>query len=235
MTTPDGTAAAAAITVPAHDLRAGLRAVLPHVSRDDQMAALTCVRLEAAGGSLFLAATDRRTMAVARLGITAADQAAAQVRGALLPLESARALSRLLKGAAGSAALVMADAGLTADIPGTAGGWATLDSGFPQWRKTLGGLLAREPGELRDSHQLDPVLLKRFAACGSRRHGPGADPLRMRVTAARGTAAPVVLFARGDWFLGALMAVRGTVADSGYWAGWAEATATAAGARGCAA
>ncbi|MGW6455001.1 DNA polymerase III subunit beta family protein [Streptomyces sp. NPDC055078] len=58
-------------SITAHDLHRMLKQVTPHMSTDDTLPVLNAVRLEARGGHLFAAATDRYTLAVTRTPIVA--------------------------------------------------------------------------------------------------------------------------------------------------------------------
>lgn len=53
-------------TIKADDLAAMLRAIAPHMSKDDDLPVLRAIQVEASGGHLFAAATDRFTLAVRR-------------------------------------------------------------------------------------------------------------------------------------------------------------------------
>ena len=214
------------ISVSARELRRGLTAVLPHAGRDDTLPALTCVLFEVSSSALFLVTTDRYTIGCARLAIPGRPSGTVPDASALLPARSARALRRLLRRADGVVALILGDGQVTADIGSnrTTGGWPAEPATFPKWRPMLGKMLAGEPGELGAGHGMAPENLERFTACGGRR-GPGFEPLSMRVVRTGGSAAPSVLFARGSWFLGALISMRrgdGEQAETdSTWTDWA--------------
>jgi hypothetical protein len=227
------------ISVPARMLRRRLTLVLPHCGEDDTLPALQGVRLEVQDGWLYLAATDRYTMAVARLPVPGAGEVPVPDQATLLPAETARALRRLLKGADGVAALSLGENRISADIGnGTTGRWPADDKAkFPEWRPMLAKMLAAGTAELGDGHGVDPGKLARFAI--------GADqfdlvPLSLRVTNGssrqvndgEAEPAPVLLVTRGDWFIGCLMPVRlgslnAACAVSGTWDEWAALSAPA--------
>lgn len=223
----------AAISVSAPKLRRMLTAVLPHVSRDDTLPALTAVKFEVDAGVLYLAATDRYTIAVAREKIPGAREA---MSAFALPAEGAWSLRRMLKGAGDVAALSVADGLLSVDCGGgTSATWAVGTKwAFPKWRPMFHRMVTADRCEMGDDFGLDPYMLERFAA-GKR---SWAEPLNVRVTRG-GTAemaSPVLMVTRGDWFIGAQMPARmnrerhrgadgQAPAAADAWAAWTAATA----------
>ena len=57
-------------TVTAAELHRMIEQVVPHMSDDDTVPVINSVQMEARDGYLFVSATDRYTMAVARTAIT---------------------------------------------------------------------------------------------------------------------------------------------------------------------
>jgi hypothetical protein len=222
------------VSVPAAKLREMLEAVIPHASPDDTLPSLVAVRFEVAGGTLYVAATDRYTLAVARYPVPGAQEAPVPDAGVTLPLKAAKSLRRMLKNGQGVAALLLADETFSADAGSQSGKWAVTTSlEFPDWRATLRKMLTAPPAELGDGHGMGAEILGRFTA--------GADPftrnpLRIRVTFG-GTSqkfnrepepAPVMVITRGDWFIGAAMPVRiGEYDGHGAWDDWAAVVAPA--------
>lgn len=231
------------VSVPAAKLRDMLDAVLPHAGTDDTLPVLMAVRFEVTGGMLYVAATDRFTMAAARYVIPGAADAPVPDAAGLLMGDDARELRELLGHAGDVAALRLGD-GLRVDAgEGCAGGWEDPRTAhprgwdFPDWRGVLAELLAGKDAPFSPALGLDPVYLARFAALDD----PAwdvvedgetwrncAEPLVMRAVKRGGQhdRAGVVLFARGDWFLGAVMLMGNDSAglpESGPWPQWSAA------------
>ena len=201
---------ASSISVSARTLHRMLTAVLPHTGRDNTLPALQAVSFEVRAGVLYLAATDRYTLGVAREVIPGALIAAPDL-GALLARKSAKALRRMLRKADGVAAITLSGDRMSVDCgTGTTGSWATVPGEFPGWRKMLARMLDGEQAPLGDGFGMDLRNVAKFAKADS---PSWADALSLRVTVGGQPGddtkpAPSVLFARGDWFIGALMPVR---------------------------
>jgi hypothetical protein len=175
-----------AISVPAHELRRALTAVLPHCGEDDTLPALTCVNLEASGGWLYLVATDRYSMGVARVFVMGGcgDQ------DAMLPAKHAKALRRLLRDAGnGTAELRLADGKLTAAVRDRSATWPTSaakhSGSYPGWRGMLGKMLAADPVHLPDDCGVNGELLAPAGAvtappAGAAATGPSITELAAR-------------------------------------------------------
>lgn len=224
------------VTVPAVTLRKMIRAVLPHASDDDTIPAIRGVRFEiSTDWTLTLTATDRYTMAFAREPAATGSGGHQAPVSALLPCEAAKTLRGMLteKGADAplNAAVTVSTAGITVMCGKLTGTWAAPDkSGAgPDLRAMAHRVLAGQPGALGDGLGIDPLMLRRFAA---RRRSLEALAVRMmRPVNSDGSPpepgdSPVVVLARGDWFLGLLMPARITANQGPVpWDGWRAAMA----------
>lgn len=199
----------AAITVDAKVLRHRLGAVIPHADPDDIFPALSAVHFEIRDGELTLMATDRFTLAVARVpGEPPPEQD--PCGPVLLDRWYARELRRLLKGGGPATVLVSEDGTLTvkrrvdvANNRRVTVTWDTAaDTNWPPWRTAVRRALAAEPAELGGEYALNLSILARFQALDWR------EPAQYRITAGGGKDAPVIIVAAGDWFLGLAMPVR---------------------------
>jgi hypothetical protein len=248
MSTEEGTTMTSSVSVPAAKLRDMLAAVIPHADNDyeDSLPALEGVRFEVRAGTLFLVATDRYSIGIARCRIPGAEAAPVPDASAILPLDAVRELNRDLESADGTAALVFGEDSLTTDTGDATGTWVT-DSHlehFPDWRKLMHDVLAGDPAELGGKLGVSPVHLAKFALslnpADDRRYCD--TPLRVRIVSPSerngvplhsGERQPVILVTRGDWFLGALMPTRfGRLGPDAPpqpepWAEWAAVTAPA--------
>jgi DNA polymerase III beta subunit, central domain len=195
----------ASIPVPAAKLRDMLAAVLPHVCTDDTLPSIMGVLFEVAGGVLYLAATDRYSIGVARHAIPLADEAPVPDHQALLGVGRAQELHKGLERADGTAVLVLRDGQLIVDH-GSRNTWKTSPADFPGWRGVLRAMLAAGPTQLDGDKGIAPRLLARFAAPDAEEWNPW-DPGGMRVRIVR-PEAPAILVTREDWFIGAAMGVR---------------------------
>lgn len=222
--TTTGRPKANSISVPAHELRRALTAVLPHCGQDDTLPALTCVKLEARGGWLYLVATDRYSMGVARVFV----MGGCDDQDAMLPAKHAKALRRMLKGTEGAAvALTLAAGKVTAAYGKHASAtWAARDYEFPAWRGMLGKILTAGRVHLADDCGLNGDKLARFALPDD---PCNFEPLHVLVTAGTGGTklGEAVVFLRGGWFLGALMPARHDSAGAPAVAAWTELLAPA--------
>lgn len=226
----------APVTVPARTLRMMLAGVLPHAATDDMLPTLEAVKIEVRATFLYLAATDRYSMAVTQCRIPGAAHATTAEADALLGRADAQRLFEVLEGHDGSAALVLdTDKNkLTADITDARPGetvcetWDTIALDQPAWpspkvpwRAMLYGLLDAKPAALDDGFGVEMRLLARFGAIDQCSFRPYLDEgedepewpeegSRIRIVRAAGDskAAPAVLVTRGTWFLGAAMACR---------------------------
>ncbi|MBT2477590.1 phiSA1p31-related protein [Streptomyces sp. ISL-94] len=129
----------------AHDLHRMLNQIAPHVSDDDTLPVITAVRIEAEGGNLFALATDRYTMAVARVGTVETENWQAYI-----PVESLPAVLAWLHVAGTSVTQVTADRDDNGNIAlslatASSNMRVTVDSSdyahYPNWRKTIGDQL----------------------------------------------------------------------------------------------
>jgi len=216
------------ISVPAGKLRLMLTAVLPHANDDDTLPALCGVNFEMCGGTLFLAATDRYTLGVAREQVPGAIAAGVPDQSALLPLEAARDLRRMLKKQAGDIAILIEDGNLKVEAGSVSGSWATVAKAkFPKWRTLIRPGLTGTTVPLGDGYGVNAERLTRLAA-GARKTG---EALRIRVLLPakkdqdRGRP-PMVAATVGDWFLGVVMPVRMDGAPA-QWDDWTSVTAPA--------
>lgn len=191
------------ISVPAAELRRALTAVLPHAGADDTLPSLTCVWFETVSGWLYLVATDRYSMAAARIHVPAG----CQDQSAALPGRSARALRQMLKGSGPDVAALNLAAGSLSVAAGKRWSvtWTTVDAAFPDWRSMLHKILTAEPCRLAE-HGIAGHLIARLADGSGR-----GDVLGFQVTSGKshsGGESPVVVSTRGDWFVAALMPAR---------------------------
>jgi Bacterial regulatory proteins, gntR family len=197
------------ISVPAGRLRDMLTVVLPHAGTDDDLPVLTAVRFEARSGTLFLVATDRYTMGAARCEIPGAAAAPPGDADCSLHAENARLILSMLKHVTGVAALAFGDGRLTLDTgDGNTAGWPAAGGKFPDWRRTLAGMLPANTSPADASLGLNPLHLAKFAiplGTESVEYTDGPVILTARL---RDGGKPVLLAARGDWFIGAAMPVR---------------------------
>jgi hypothetical protein len=217
------------ISVPAAKLRLMLTAVLPHACRDDTLPALCGVSFEFRDGTLFLAATDRYTIGIAREPVPGSVAAEVPAQSAILPLEAARALRRMLKKQAGVAAVIIGSDTLSVECAAVSGSWRATDGKFVDWRPLLHGALTGTLEPLGDSAGVNPQELSRLGI-GAGRTGTA---LNIRLLAsARSGPVPMVMAIADDWFIGAVMPVRHFAGeeDSDYaiqWESWVAATAPA--------
>jgi hypothetical protein len=218
------------VPVPARELKRALDAVLPHAGTDDDLPSLQCVSFDASGGWLFLATTDRYSMAVARCKLPDRTAELAQV---LLPGDAAAMLRRILKGSPRDAAVSLAfgDGEIRASAGDVSACWKAVDAKFPEWRPMIGKFLASETAHF-GPNGVSASLLARLTDASA----PG-EVLGMRVTlgssrtiAGKTRPSPVLLATRGEWFIAALMPAR--LADDDQdatpaLAGWAALAAPA--------
>ncbi len=228
------------ITVSAKTLRRMLAGVLPHAGRDDTLPVLNTVKIEVRSGVLYLAATDRFSIGVARQRIPGYLAAAGPDLDALVCVDDAEKLSALVLGDDRPAPL------LTADLGEAGGTWQTMALDQPEWpsathpwQSVLYPLFGAEPANLDGDFGMELRLLARFAAIDAGPYMPYCDDedepdpewpaegARMRVICPDG---PMVLVTRGEWFIGAAMAcrMRGPRSAPPAWDDWAEALKPAA-------
>jgi hypothetical protein len=229
------------ISVPAAKLRDMLDAVMPHAGTDDTLPVLMTVRFEVLAGALWLAATDRYTMGVARYVIPGAGDAQVQDATAALMPGEARVMREALDGAADVAALTFGD-DLRMDAgTGWRGTWENAGTAktaklYPEWRPLLARMLAARDAAFAPALGLDPEYLPRFAALDDPAWSAEEDgetfrrctePLVMRaVNIGEHGCASTLLVARGDWFLGAVMLMRNdapAAPKGGPWQQWTAA------------
>jgi hypothetical protein len=225
-----GTKVTNTISVPAGKLRLMLTAVLPHANEDDSLPALCSVSFEVRDGTLYLAATDRYTIAIAREPIPGAVAAGLPDQSALLPLEAAWDLRRMLKKRTDVAAVMIEDGKLAVECGRTSASWTTLDKGtFPDWRSLLHDSLTGTQAPLGDKAGVDAEKLARLTVLANRSFE--SLSIRFLVTAERKdreNPVPMLLATMGDWFLAAVMPVRlGGEDRASQWAEWTALTAPA--------
>lgn len=221
------------VTVPAVTLRKMIKAVLPHVSRDDTLPALRGVRFEVRDGMLLLTATDRYTMGIARYPVPGGVTGTAS---ALLVPWDVKALRRLLaeKDRPLTAAVTIGPAGVAAECGALKGAWFAPDHSeeLIDLRRLARRVLAGEPAELGDSLGLDPRMLRRFTSRGGLLESMAVRvvrPVRKDGFPSQVSDSPLVVLARGDWFLGLLMPMRITANEGPVpWDDWSAALAPAA-------
>lgn len=223
------------VSVPAAKLRDMLAAVIPHAAAEDPLPALEAVRFEVREGALLLVATDRYSVAVARCRIPLDQEAPEPDADALLLLEDADDLARMLERASDPAELVFGDISLSVDAGNASAtyGLAPADlADYPDWRPLLSAAIAGDPVQLEETRGINPVHLAKFAVplspLDSRQHATSG--LRVCIMRPRNRKEAVALFTREDWFLGALMPMRLERDEDytpGLWAEWAAVTAPA--------
>lgn len=226
----------APISISAKTLRMMLAAVLPHGGVDDTLPTLNAVRLEVRGGVLYLIATDRYSIGVARQPVPGATIAPVPDQDGLLGLADAQNLYERLEGRdVGPATIVITDGEIAVDYGDAVDSWTQvrlMGSTWPDWRKVLREVLAAEPGSLDNRFGIDMRLLARFSIdpgrYGAWEDDEGyvkpewdAEAARVRIVRPK---APTVLVARGNWFLGAAMPARldrSDTATAPSWDDWA--------------
>lgn len=221
-----------AISVPAPKLREMLEAVLPHADRDDTLPVLAAVRFEVRDGRLFLVATDRYTLGVARCQIPGCTLAPVADCAAMVPIDFAVHVATELGKAGGSGIAVIAfgDGELTVDPgDGAPAGSSLVPGKCPDWRSMLHAILAGEPADLGERFGIDRRHLAKLTT-GITLEIPGEpddytwynddadsepEPVLVRVLmpADNGLGstwgqAPALVAAREDWFISALMMMR---------------------------
>lgn len=221
---------ATTITVPAGDLRERLLAVLPHASDDDTLPALNGVTIDIRGGVLYLAASDRYQLAVARLAVPAHEDEPVPDCKAVLELPDARALAAMLDETERPLTAVMkiTDGLVAVSCAGRRSRWPAETGGLVvPWRSTIRDALAAPVSELGAGFAIDMNRLAKFEACYSDgRLNAGA---RMRVTLGgrelgdREGRAPLLVLTWGDWFIGLIQPMRSP--DECAWDAWSAATA----------
>jgi hypothetical protein len=226
------------ISVAAKTLRMMLAAVLPHASDDDTMPQLMTVRFEVRAGVLYLVATDRYSLAVARFPVPGAAQIPEPDQAVLLPRAYAGQLCEVLAGQEGTCALLIADGRITADCGAVSSSWETSPSAnWPDWRSVLAKLLTVDPAAADDTFGMDMRLLARFQIDSRPKtrlvwddedewyeeDTPEWDyqPIRLRVTQ---PDQPAIVVTRGSWFAGAVVCCRmdGPTATEPQWGSWTE-------------
>jgi hypothetical protein len=225
-----------AITVSALRLRMMLAGVLPHASCDGTLPVLCGVKIEVRSGVLYLAATDRYSIGVAKQRIPGWGWTADRDVDAMLGVDAAGELSALLAGHTGAVALVLGDEQpppkLTADLgEPPVKSWQTMalshpgwPSGTVTWQSILYPMLSAAPATLDGGLGVEMRLLGRFAAIdptpyaayapyGYEGEDDGPEPewpaegSRIKIVAA-GKKGAAALVTRGEWFIGAAMACQ---------------------------
>jgi hypothetical protein len=192
------------VSLSAYDLHKALTQIAPHVSDDFTLPVINSARIEADGGNLFAIATDRYTMAVARIGIVETATWQAHIPSEQLPtviawLHAAGTITITVE--------VATDGDLTRlTFDDGAGGLRieTDTSGyghFPDWRKYVSEHLS-EPSEPISGSGLDAGFLARWQHAGE----------RFRAWQA-GSHKPLILMDDDATFIGMQMPVRWESAD----------------------
>lgn len=226
------------ISVPAPKLRLMLTAVLPHCGDgDDTLPQIRGVRFDYQAGVLYLVATDRYTLGVARESMPEAAAAAIPEQAATLPLDDAWELRRILKKRDEKAVIRIGDGKITVSAGDVSGSWTAVapgtysqgKTGFPEWRKTLHGALTGTQVPMGEKAGADAEKLARLTPGAAR----AREPLNVRLLVPADSLAtiPMLVATAGDWFIAALMLVRLGGAETRVgtdWDSWAAATAPAA-------
>jgi hypothetical protein len=214
------------IEVKTRELTWALQATMPHASRDETVAALNAVRVEyePGEGSLYLIASDRYTIAAARLNPEAGGRA--ERAAATIPLRDVRMLLARLTGAAAEEELAVR---ITTDalIIGGFYKFATLESGqlpgmpgtWLNWRHMIRGFMDTAGEQLADDDAVDPALLARFKTAGV--------AAVYRTVRSKTPRKPGTVLVISHNFAGACMAhtVAGDHPAAGAWDDWLHVTA----------
>jgi hypothetical protein len=209
------------VSVSRAKLARALAAVYPHcIHRDEdetgwaEHPAFASVQFEAAGPDLFLIATDRYSIAIARVPVPGG-QPGAEPATWLLPWSEVEDLIRWLTGSDGTvAALTLYDGQMNVDVDGPVRHehFTVREPQWhlPSWRELLGKVWASPPGLLGDTYGLDPALAARFNIDQPGRPGSsdGRAPLHLSARDVEGHSGPVILVTFEDWLIGAAMPVR---------------------------
>lgn len=173
------------VNTSAHDLHRMLTQIAPHVSDDDTLPTLTAVRIEAEAGNLFTLATDRYTMAVARIGTVETENWQAYI-----PVESLPAVLAWLHVAGHSVvqvaasrdddtiALTLSTATSNMRIAAESHNYAH----YPNWRKTISEQLEAEMGPVPMT-SFTTEFLARWKDAGTVLHAWQAGPRKALVLA----------------------------------------------------
>lgn len=219
------------ISVPAPKLRLMLTAVLAHADAECDLPQISGVRFDYQAGTLYLVATDRYTLGVAREAVPEAAAAGLPDQAATLPLAGAWELRRILKRRDDKAVVRVGDGKITVSAGDVSGSWVAVAPGhaaqgnpsFPGWRELLHGFLTGTQVPMGELAAVNPAKLARLTPGPSRAH----DSLNIRLLARADNGIPTLVATAGDWFIGALMLVRlgGEAAVARHWADWTVATA----------
>nr|WP_119589807.1 phiSA1p31-related protein [Streptomyces scabiei] len=140
------------ISISAHDLRAMLKQVTPHMSEDDDIPVIHSVRLEARDGWLYAIASDRYTLGASRREIIADGNRTGHVPGWFVPSLAAWLDGTAEYGETVSLSLPVDDRPAPLSFAASGCGTLTVDydadryKAFPDWRKILHAALTAEPG-----------------------------------------------------------------------------------------
>ncbi|MFD8577333.1 phiSA1p31-related protein [Streptomyces virginiae] len=173
------------VNTSAFDLHRMLKQIAPHVSDDDTLPTLTAVRIEAEAGNLFVLATDRYTMAVARIGTVETEKWQAYI-----PVESLPAVLAWLHVAGNSVVQVAAtgDGDMIALTLSTATSNMRIAAEgrdyahYPNWRKTISEQLEADM-ELVPMTSFTTEFLARWQDAGTVLHAWQAGPRKALVLA----------------------------------------------------
>ncbi|MFK0045467.1 phiSA1p31-related protein [Streptomyces sp. NPDC090741] len=174
------------VNTSAHNLHRMLKQISPHVADDDTLPVLNAVRIEAEGGNLFTLATDRYTMAVARIGTVETE-----TWQAYIPVESLPAVLAWLHVADTGVVQVAADRDDSGNIAlalatATSNMRITADSSdythYPNWRKTIGDQLESDMGPVPMT-TFTTEFLARWEEAGTVLHAWQAGPRKALVLA----------------------------------------------------
>lgn len=161
-------------TIPATALRHMLAQIKPHMSSDVTLPILNLVQVECRDDHLYILATDRYTMAIARTPVAGGEQWTARI-----PSQDLRTVEVWLKAAAGDIEVTAeADALSLAGVSGALrlSSEASEYGEFPNWRKLVSGALESEPTEAVGLTGYDTRFLARWKAAGRALHAWQAGP-----------------------------------------------------------
>lgn len=187
-----------------------IAAVLPHTTTDEHLPMICCVNLEVTeDGRLIAVATDRYTLGVAWASFTDWMEDAAPT-GALAARVFAADLKRLLAflrpHRKTSAVWTLTDGKLTAAVGEESIAVRTVDVNYTDWRKLLGGLLAKRDGVSGPPVMgLYPRNVAKFLASAKALGVDTGVPMTWHM-GPTGLGAPFIRI--GEHFVGVLMPVR---------------------------
>lgn len=182
-------------TIPAAALRHMLAQIKPHMSTDVTLPVINLLQVERRDGHLYILATDRFTMAIARTPVEGDEQWTARI-----PAHDLRTVEVWLKAAAGDIEVGPDGDALTLTSPTSSlriSAEASEYGEFPNWRKLITGALAAESTEPTGLTGYDTRFLARWKAAGRALHAWQAGPHK-----------PLVLIDSDGLFVGIQMPTR---------------------------